>query len=274
MYKQYQQQNEEEYEEQENEEDNLEAEEKKKNLIVYGMMAVLGLFVLFLLAKTIYNKESTSVIYKNGGNSERVIKTGVQQSGETASDEQGIEEYIDVDTLDAADLHDTDENISDTRDLYEIAVENGFVGTREEFYELLSNWNYSTDELEKNLEKLQELIKQMESSGADGESGENGEDGKDGKDGRDGRDGRDGANGKDGKDGSDGKTTFLAYADDLSGTGFSLTPMETSKYVGTCITSESTQPRSYAAYSNWQIFRTYIITTTTDEYGVTTMHIN
>lgn len=95
-----------------------------------------------------------------------------------------------------------------------------------------------------------------------------------GRNGRDGKNGTDGKDGTDGKNGEDGKTTYIAYADDTNGNGFSLTPTETSKYVGTCITSANSQPQEYASYSNWQIYRTYIITTTVDENNVTTVHIN
>lgn len=78
--------------------------------------------------------------------------------------------------------------------------------------------------------------------------------------------------GADGKAGSDGKTTYIAYADDVSGKNFSLSPLETSKYIGTCITDEKTQPTSRSAYGNWQIYRSHVITETT-ENGVTTVHI-
>lgn len=98
--------------------------------------------------------------------------------------------------------------------------------------------------------------------------------GNEGSDGKDGKSGKDGSNGKNGEDGKDGKTTYIAYADSLDGSGFSLTPTETSKYVGTCITSDSVQPKNFTSYSNWQIYRTYIITTTVDENNVTTVHIN
>ena len=97
---------------------------------------------------------------------------------------------------------------------------------------------------------------------------------KDGKDGANGKDGKDAQDGKAGQDGQDGKTTYIAYADDKFGTGFSLTPTETTKYVGTCVTTESKQPTDYAEYSNWQEYRAYIITTTVDENNVTTVHIN
>lgn len=84
-------------------------------------------------------------------------------------------------------------------------------------------------------------------------------------------------NGKDGvsgKNGADGKTSYIAYADDEKGNGFSLTPTETSRYIGTCISSSSTAPTEVKEYKNWQPYRNYVMTTTTDENGVTTLHIN
>ena len=108
--------------------------------------------------------------------------------------------------------------------------------------------------------------------GADGKDGKDGEDGADGKDGRDGKDGTDGQDGKDGIDGAqgiNGQTTYIAYAEDELGNGFSVTPTEKSKYIGTCITDESEQPIEPSAYTNWQIYRNYILTSTTDENGTT-----
>ena len=67
----------------------------------------------------------------------------------------------------------TGANGKDGRSAYEIAIENGFVGTVAEWLESLK--------------------------------GRDGIDGKDGKDGADGLPGKDGTNGKDGKDGRDGK---------------------------------------------------------------------
>ncbi|MCM1388124.1 MAG: hypothetical protein NC231_12410 [Bacillus sp. (in: Bacteria)] len=135
----------------------------------------------------------------------------------------------------------------------------------EELQALLSSTNENLKEnIEKDLEKeLADLKKEITKEIQVGKNTNN-----------TGRDGRDGKDGKSGENGADGKTTYIAYADDPSGTGFSLTPTETSKYVGTCITDASSQPQSYSSYSNWQIYRTYVITTTTDENGVTTMHIN
>lgn len=98
----------------------------------------------------------------------------------------------------------------------------------------------------------------------------NGTNGTNGKDGASGRDGRDGKNGEDGQD---GKSTYIAYADDAYGRGFSLTPTETSKYIGTCVTTADRQPTSASSYSNWQLYRNYIITSTTDENNNTTLYI-
>lgn len=147
--------------------------------------------------------------------------------------------------------------------------------------DLVDKLEKELNELRKELQKeIQQEISTSErqtqttTNGKDGKNGTDGKDGIDGKNGKNGTDGKDGINGKDGKDGSDGKTTYIGYADDPSGTNFSLTPTETSKYVGTCITSESTQPTDYAAYSNWQEYRAYVITATTDDSGVTTVHID
>ena len=73
----------------------------------------------------------------------------------------------------------TGANGKDGRSAYEIATENGFVGTAAEWLESLK--------------------------GRDGIDGKDGLPGKDGKDGADGLPGKDGTNGKDGKDGRDGK---------------------------------------------------------------------
>ena len=73
----------------------------------------------------------------------------------------------------------TGANGKDGRSAYEIAIENGFVGTAAEWLESLK--------------------------GKDGIDGKDGLPGKDGKDGADGLPGKDGTNGKDGRDGIDGK---------------------------------------------------------------------
>ena len=73
----------------------------------------------------------------------------------------------------------TGANGKDGRSAYEIAIENGFVGTVAEWLESLK--------------------------GKDGIDGKDGLPGKDGKDGADGLPGKDGTNGKDGRDGIDGK---------------------------------------------------------------------
>ena len=82
---------------------------------------------------------------------------------------------VDADGETSATLHNgaTGANGKDGRSAYEIAIENGFVGTAAEWLESLK--------------------------------GKDGIDGKDGKDGADGLPGKDGTNGKDGRDGIDGK---------------------------------------------------------------------
>lgn len=145
----------------------------------------------------------------------------------------------------------------------------------EEIKKLLDS---SLSEKEETLdEKLEDIKKELEKEIATtaGKTGATGKTGTKGAKGEKGEKGAAGKNGIDGEDGIDGKTTYIAYADDKFGANFSLTPTETSKYVGTCITSDETQPTDYAVYSNWQEYRAYIITATTDEdTGVTTVHIN
>ena len=76
----------------------------------------------------------------------------------------------------------TGANGKDGRSAYEIAIENGFLGTVAEWLESLKGRD-----------------------GKDGLSGKNGKDGADGLPGKDGTNGKDGLPGKDGRDGRDGK---------------------------------------------------------------------
>lgn len=81
----------------------------------------------------------------------------------------------------------------DGKSAYEIAVENGFVGTETEWLESLK--------------------------GADGKDGINGKDGVDGAPGQDGIDGKNGADGQDGVNGIDGKSAYeIAVANGFIGT--------------------------------------------------------
>ncbi|MGN1224875.1 MAG: hypothetical protein ACI4TG_07205, partial [Ruminococcus sp.] len=81
----------------------------------------------------------------------------------------------------------------DGKSAYEIAVENGFVGTEMEWLESLK--------------------------GADGKDGINGKDGADGVPGQDGIDGKNGADGQDGVNGIDGKSAYeIAVANGFIGT--------------------------------------------------------
>ena len=127
------------------------------------------------------------------------------------------------------------------------------------------------EDVDKEIDNIKsELEKELKDSIKDGK------DGKDGKEGTAGKNGQDGKNGKDGKDGEkgqDGKSTYVAYADDASGNGFSRTPTETSKYIGTCITTADRQPSNASEYGNWQLYRNYIITSATDENNNTTLYI-
>lgn len=132
----------------------------------------------------------------------------------------------------------------------------------------------SNDKLKEELQNLRNEM-QSELAAASGRQGATGATGAKGDKGDKGEKGEAGAAGTNGIDGEDGKTTYIAYADDVNGTNFSMTPTETSKYVGTCITTQSTQPTDAAQYSNWQEYRSYVITSTTDpDTGVVTVHIN
>ena len=85
--------------------------------------------------------------------------------------------------------------------------------------------------------------------GKDGADGRDGEDGKDGVDGKDGINGKDGVDGKDGADGADGKSAYIAYADDMNGTNFSIgIPKETSKFIGVANVDADSAPTSYEEY--------------------------
>lgn len=186
------------------------------------------------------------------------------------------DDSIDVDALLAAIDAMTDD------DLEKLAAALGL--SPEELQKLINANNLNLDkELEERFDGLkkelsEELLRKYTNMGTnDGKTGTNGvagQNGTNGKNGKDGKNGIDGKDGKNGEDGTNGKTTYIAYADDTDGTGFSLTPTETSKFVGTCITDADKQPTDYQSYGNWQIYRTYIITTTTDENDVTTLHIN
>ena len=120
-------------------------------------------------------------------------------------------------------------------------------------------------------------------------NGKDGRNGKDGKDGINGRNGKDGSDGKDGKsayemakekgfigsesqyleslEGTDGKTTFIAYATGPNGEGFSLSPTNTTKYIGTCMSYDTTQSADPKAYS-WSEYKDYIITYNAEENTV------
>lgn len=131
------------------------------------------------------------------------------------------------------------------------------------------------DDVDKKIDSIKseiasEIEKELKDSIKDGKDGK---EGKEGAAGRNGQDGRDGADGKDGENGQDGKSTYVAYADDAFGSGFSLTPTETSKYIGTCITTADRQPTNASEYGNWQLYRNYIITSATDENNNTTLYI-
>lgn len=106
-------------------------------------------------------------------------------------------------------------------------------------------------------------------AGKDGERGERGERGetgdrgivgvagKTGAAGQSGSVGATGAQGETGEAGKDGLSTFIAYADNESGTNMGATPKETSKFIGTYQgTVRSSDPKDYT----WTEYKDKIIT--------------
>ena len=128
----------------------------------------------------------------------------------------------------------------DGKSAYEIAVENGFEGTEQEWLESLKGEPGEPGEpgaagsagqdgaagqdgigiRNAEINEAGELVITLSNGqvlnlgvvvgedgqdGEDGKDGQDGEDGKDGQDGEDGKDGQDGEDGKDGQDGEDGK---------------------------------------------------------------------
>lgn len=326
LYQQYQESNEmdtdteEDLEEQEDLYGFDEKKERRKNIIIYSLLAaVVGVLAVLLLIKFV-QRDTTQVVYKDTGSSNRIVKSGVGRIS-SVSDNSVTDDPEEI-------TADTEVNDTDTEDLYDLAVAEGFTGTREEFFNMLTKWNISEKELQKDISELKSLVGSLE-DGKDGDNGRNGVDGKAGTPGKDGSSGKNGKsayeiavengsangmtesewskglNGTDGKDGAtgksayeiavedgsaegmteaewseslkgekgdSGKTTYLAYADDNTGTNFSLYPLTTSKYIGTCITDKTTQPKTAGEYS-WQVYKTYVITSTVED-GVTTVYIN
>lgn len=203
------------------------------------------------------------------------------QSQINALKERKTKVSINANIQDKRDIDVTAEDILDgigdmsEQELLELAEKLGL--SADQLRELLessiskSNEDLSDDMKEKFEKEIDKLRKELEKE----ISNTAGKEGTAGKDGKKGEKGEKGEKGTDGQKGDNGKTTYIAYADDAYGTNFSLAPTESSKYIGTCITSAYQQPTDYAQYGNWQEYRTYIITSTTDpDTGVTTVHIN
>lgn len=74
--------------------------------------------------------------------------------------------------------------------------------------------------------------------GDKGDTGATGKTGAAGKNGKDGKDGEDGRDGIDGKDGQNGKSTYIVFAEDANGTGFSTSVTSESKYQATITTDK------------------------------------
>lgn len=220
--------------------------------------------IFFLVTKEKITE--TEVVYREAVGSKRVITSGTGTVTQEV-DDGGVA------------------NKENLEELYAAATELDYTGTKEEFNQLIKSQDITIEELRSDMSELEEIIRSMEGQpGVDGRPGKDGMDGQPGIAGRSGKDGRDGKEGKegekgeagkdglDGKDGVNGQTTFIAYAEDAAGKGFSLTPTENSKCIGTCMTMDTTQPMKPASYT-WQVYRTYIITSAVDDQGVTTLYI-
>ncbi|MCI9465465.1 MAG: hypothetical protein HFI48_16675 [Lachnospiraceae bacterium] len=219
---------------------------------------------------TDYEKEylylSESIQKQINALEDQKMKITIHANIKNDPDISSVEAEIDTDSLLNAIDGMSDEELQKLAESFGLSME--------DLQKLLNTYNNNLNkELENKITELERELLTKVTSEIQKNYGKV-EDGKNGMNGKNGKDGSDGKDGNDGKDGSNGKTTYIAYADDINGTGFSLTPTETSRYVGTCITDDAAAPKDYAAYSNWQIYRTYIITTTVDEYNVTTVHIN
>lgn len=155
--------------------------------------------------------------------------------------------------------------------------------------------NNSTSGTAKELAKMEERIKESVlsqmtttstqivegASGRDGVDGEKGDRGETGARGPQGPAGQTGASGKTGsvgatgekgdtgEAGKDGLSTFIVYADTVDGKNMSMTPKETSKYIGTYQgTVRSSDPKDYT----WTEYKDKVITYTNDD-GKPTIHI-
>ena len=122
------------------------------------------------------------------------------------------------------------------------------------------------DEIEKVLQVYNEKINNLEE--LRGEDGKDGIAGKDGQSivGPQGPKGDPGAagiavDGKDGIDGKDGKATYIAFADDANGNGYSRSMTETSKYMATITTSKEENSLVASDFAGkWKMFKDRIIT--------------
>ncbi len=105
--------------------------------------------------------------------------------------------------------------------------------------------------------------------GKQGERGVAGATGKNGMAGQAGSVGATGEKGETGEAGADGLSTFIAYADNESGTNMGAVPKETSKYIGTYQgTVRSSDPKDYS----WTEYKDKIITFS-NENGQPTLKI-
>ena len=111
---------------------------------------------------------------------------------------------------------------------YQIAVDNGYTGTESEWVKSVENNSQNTATIKSSYFSGDNLIIKLSDGtevnlgsvrgpkGADGKDGANGVNGKDGSAGTKGADGKDGKNGADGQNGSDGTGVTSVYVDDTN----------------------------------------------------------
>ena len=110
----------------------------------------------------------------------------------------------------------------DGKSAYEIAVENGFDGTEEEWLESLQGQDATAPTVEIDdfgywvINGTPTNVKAVGTDGKDGKDGVDGKDGIDGTDGKDGVDGEDGKDGVDGKDGTNGNGQYYLHTNHSS----------------------------------------------------------
>ncbi len=264
----------------------------KGKVMLSVFMAALGITAVIFTAFMLSTKEDFSTVlqeetnYGEGYTLENASAPVGNALKKTSLDKQKVTLVLEDGYQEAA--QGTNEDLIKWRDeqIDQILSENGLTA-----YDLA---NYG-DQIESSImQQIDHIIKKYEESvnaidpviirGEDGKDGKDGEDGIQGATGLRGPAGPAGAAGKTGQtgqrgiqgiqgvqgerglqgekgqDGVNGKSTYIAYAESSDGSrGFSKTPTNQSRYIGTCITEAATAPSDPKNYV-WQEYKDYIIT--------------